>query len=146
MWLYPDTALVVNLKPVNVTQFCIICFNSILHVTCTINFRLICHFNNIQVYYKRTQHLQYNNKFISVTFLSFKTRKSLYQGGDFGQDLSVLSLLLSQACLQASHFLFELSDGVFFVHVHRLQHLQLCTQLSVLQLSVFQVNLEGGGY
>lgn len=80
-----------------------------------------------------------------MIFLSFKTRKSLYQGGDFGQDLSVLSLLLSQACLQASHFLFELSDGVFFVHVHRLQHLQLCTQLSVLQLSVFQVNLEGGG-
>lgn len=37
--------------------------------------------------------------------------------------------------------LLELGDGHLPVQLHRLQHLQLCTQLSVLQLSAAQVGL-----
>ncbi|TNN78423.1 3-hydroxyisobutyrate dehydrogenase, mitochondrial [Liparis tanakae] len=40
----------------------------------------------------------------------------------------------TEARLQPAHLLFELGDCVFLVHIHRLQHLQLGTQFSVLQL------------
>lgn len=53
----------------------------------------------------------------------------------------MLLLLLSQAGLQPSHLVFKLGDGVFLVHIHRLEHLQLGAQLCVFQLSVFKVNL-----
>lgn len=66
---------------------------------------------------------------------------SAYQGGNFGHDLFVLVLLLSKAHLQSSHLLFKLSNGVVFVNIHRFHHLQLSTQLRVLELTVFQVNL-----
>jgi len=69
-------------------------------------------------------------------------QNSVYHGRNLGQDFSVLFVLLSEARLQPSHLLFELGDCVFLVHIHRLQHLQLCTQFSVLQLPVFQMNLK----
>lgn len=76
-----------------------------------------------------------------ILIFVFLGQNHSYQGGNFGQDLPALFLLLCETCLQASHLLFKLSDGVFLVHIHRLQHLHLCTQLSVLQLAVLQVNL-----
>lgn len=72
----------------------------------------------------------------SVTILKY-----LYQGRNFGQDLSVLFVLLTEARLQSSHLFFKLGNGVFLVHVHRFQHLQLRTQLSIFQFPVFQMNL-----
>lgn len=63
--------------------------------------------------------------------------KYLYQGRNFGQGLSVLFVLLTDARLQSSHLFFKLGNRVFLVHVHRFQHLQLCTQLSIFQFPVF---------
>lgn len=54
----------------------------------------------------------------------------------------MLFLLLSEAGAEASHLLFELSNGVLLVYIHSFQHLQLCTQLGVLQLTLLQVDLE----
>ena len=56
----------------------------------------------------------------------------------------MLLLLLSEAGLEVRHLLLKASDAVLLVHVHRLQQLQLCTLLGVLQLTVLQVNLSTG--
>lgn len=53
----------------------------------------------------------------------------------------MLFFFLCQAGFDSSELLLQLSNGVLLIHIHRLQHMQLSTQFSVLKLPVLQVNL-----